>query len=71
MAKFELDPRRIDALKRGEVQWGHQGRHNGVGTKECPKELHHHHDFRCKLPTPLELFTANVKEPDNGWQSRS
>ena len=31
-------------------QWGHAGSHNGVGTADCPRALHHHHDARCKHP---------------------
>jgi len=28
-------------------QRGHDGRHHGIGTPECPRHLHHHHDIRC------------------------
>lgn len=30
------------------VQTGHAGRHHGVGTPECPTDLHHHHDEKCE-----------------------
>ncbi len=37
---------------RGGTQWigGHRGctgMHHGDGSRECPSELHHHHDERC------------------------
>ena len=35
--------------KRG-VQFGCAGYHHGIGTKECPKESHHHHDDKCENP---------------------
>jgi protein gp37 len=28
-------------------QRGCDGKHHGIGTPECPSELHHHHDDRC------------------------
>lgn len=31
-------------------QYGHAGRHDGHGTPDCPRELHHHHDERCERP---------------------
>ena len=31
-------------------QYGHAGQHHGVGTPECPTDLHHHHDERCEAP---------------------
>jgi protein gp37 len=31
-------------------QYGHAGRHNGIGTPECPRISHHHHDERCRFP---------------------
>ena len=36
----------------GGTQWiggqrGCRGEHHGIGTPECPTELHHHHDVRC------------------------
>lgn len=36
-----------DWCKRLGLQFGCEGQHHGIGTKECPKELHHHHDDRC------------------------
>jgi hypothetical protein len=44
-----MESRRIERLRRGDWQFGHQGRHNGVGTEECPRELHHHHDEMVPL----------------------
>jgi protein gp37 len=37
----------------GGVQWidgqrGCDGKHYGIGSNECPKWLHHHHDHRCQ-----------------------
>jgi hypothetical protein len=32
------------------TQHGHEGRHHGRGTPECPTNLHHHHDARCVSP---------------------
>lgn len=29
-------------------QRGHVGTHHGIGTPECPRERHHHHDDRCE-----------------------
>lgn len=62
---------RIEALRSGEIQWGHAGRHHGNGSPDCPRELHHHHDFRCALPTPEECATAGVEKPKGGWRSRA
>ena len=31
-------------------QFGCDGKHHGVGTLDCPKEPHHHHDNWCKHP---------------------
>lgn len=33
------------------TQYGHAGRHHGVGTPDCPRDLHHHHDERCERPS--------------------
>lgn len=32
------------------MQFGCGQKHHGIGTPECPKELHHHHDDRCYYP---------------------
>ena len=34
----------------GYRQYGCNGQHHGKGTPDCPRELHHHHDDRCKFP---------------------
>lgn len=39
----------------GDVQYGHGGMHHGVGTPDCPRELHHHHDERCEPPGAMAL----------------
>ena len=62
---------RIEALKRGRTQWGHQGRHHGNGSPDCPRELHHHHDDFCQLPYPAEIAAAGVEVPEGGWHSRA
>lgn len=31
------------------------GMHRGIGTPECPRELHHHHDERCKKGLDLVI----------------
>ena len=37
-------------LIRHWYQWGHDGTHRGIGSSECPRERHHHHDERCQKP---------------------
>lgn len=62
---------RIELLRRGETQWGHDGRHNGSGRDDCPRWLHHHHDIRCEYPTLLECDEAGVEyRPPGQWGSR-
>lgn len=36
-------------------QYGHVGQHHGIGTPECPTDLHHHHDERCEAPAGLVI----------------
>ena len=62
--------RRIEALKEGRIQWGHDGTHHGTGTTECPTERHHHHDVYCAMPTAYEMAMAGVQMPDGGWHTR-
>lgn len=45
-----LGPIDLTAVPGLQGQWGHGGTHHGVGTEECPRELHHHHDDRCRFP---------------------
>ena len=40
----------IESVRMAGYQWGCDGRHHGIGTPECPRELHHHHDDKCKFP---------------------
>jgi hypothetical protein len=54
---------RILRLKNGDWSFGHNGTHHGIGTKDCPERLHHHHDAFCKPPTPFELMAAGI-DPD-------
>jgi hypothetical protein len=62
---------RVLRLKSGDWQFGHGGRHNGVGTEECPKTLHHHCDDFCKSPSPLELMEAGINPRVFKEQSRA
>ena len=55
-----MDNPRIARLKMGNWQFGHHGMHRGVGTKDCPKERHHHHDLFCATPTVFELQQAGI-----------
>lgn len=64
-----MNPLRIDRLKMGDWSFGHAGRHHGVGTEDCPRHLHHHHDEFCALPTIKELRTAGI-DPNN-FRARS
>lgn len=57
----ETIARRVLALQMGEDQWGHVGAHHGWGgDPECPPFPHHHHDFRCAMPTERECEIAGV-----------
>lgn len=46
-----LGPIDLFSAKGGTLWMGGQrgcdGQHHGIGTPECPRELHHHHDERC------------------------
>lgn len=59
----------VARLKQGDHSFGHAGRHHGVGTPECPRELHHHHDEFCIPPTISELVLAGI-DP-NTFEQRS
>ncbi|MGE5612659.1 MAG: hypothetical protein ACM3UO_00090 [Bacillota bacterium] len=61
--------RRVERLKQ-TLQWGHNGRHHGNGSPDCPRELHHHCDDYCALPTPTECRLAGVQMPEGGWHRR-
>lgn len=46
---------RVERIKAEPFpQFGHGGRHKGNGSPDCPRRLHHHHDWFCKAPTPWE-----------------
>jgi hypothetical protein len=62
---------RVQRLERGDFSFGHAGRHHGVGTEDCPKELHHHHDEFCSLPTFKELKQAGINPNDFRAKSRA
>lgn len=53
---------RIERL-RHDTQFGHAGRHHGTGAPDCPRELHHHHDWFCQQPTPYEWAAAGRTGP--------
>jgi hypothetical protein len=54
------DSPRVARLKSGDMSFGHQGTHMGVGTEDCPHDRHHHHDEVCRMPTKLELQEAEI-----------
>jgi protein gp37 len=55
------------ASSLGGTRWmggqrGCEGTHRGVGTPECPKERHHHHDDRCLRGLDLIIMGAETGE---------
>jgi hypothetical protein len=62
---------RIEKLKRGDWQFGCAGRHNGIGSDDCPRTLHHHHDEFCSPPTLTELKEAGINPDDFQATSRA
>jgi hypothetical protein len=62
---------RIERLKMGDWQFGCAGRHNGIGTDDCPRTLHHHHDDFCPPPTLNELKEAGINPKDFQLRSRA
>lgn len=43
----------------GPIQFGHAGSHHGIGTKDCPRDTHHHHDERCvSIKAKLDAIIA-------------
>ena len=57
---WNVDPRVVERLRSGDWSFGHAGRHQGNGSPDCPRTLHHHHDEFCHLPTKAELITAGI-----------
>lgn len=49
--------------QRSYYQWGHEGRHHGIGTPDCPRDLHHHHDERCDPPPIVRLLALMSRQP--------
>jgi hypothetical protein len=62
--------RRIERLKSGNYQFGHGGLHNGNGSVNCPRRLHHHCDEFCDYPGPTELIEAGLDPKTFRAQSR-
>lgn len=62
---------RVYRLASGDWQFGHDGRHHGVGSEDCPKHLHHHHDEFCAAPTMTELKQAGIDPKDFRPRSRA
>ncbi len=60
MAEALIDPRVVARLRSGDWSFGHDGQHHGIGTPDCPRELHHHHDEFCTRPTLAELRAAGI-----------
>lgn len=69
--KFKAKADRIERLKSGDWSFGCAGTHVGVGTPECPKEKHHHHDEFCKYPSLVELAKAGIDVKDFRVRSRA
>lgn len=61
----------VAALKAGDYQFGHAGKHSGSGAKDCPRERHHHHDEFCQMPTLAELRAAGIDPKDFKPRSRA
>ena len=71
MTQDDFNPKVVERLLRGDWSFGHDGNHYGIGTKNCPKELHHHHDEFCRMPSLAELAAAGIP-PENfkAWKRR-
>ena len=65
------DSARIRRLKMGDWSFGHAGQHRGIGTDDCPKTLHHHHDQFCRMPNILELMAAGIHPNEFKVRSRA
>ena len=61
---------RIERIQYGGNQFGHAGRHHGDGSPNCPRELHHHHDWFCMPPTLSEWAEAG-RTGSVEWGSRA
>ena len=55
-----MNEHRLARLRMGDRSFGHDGRHHGIGTKDCPREMHHHHDEFCDRPTAAELRAVGL-----------
>lgn len=67
----EYTARRVARLRAGNWQFGHEGRHRGPGTQDCPRHFHHHCDDFCALPTFGELREAGINPNDFKARSRA
>ena len=62
----------VGLLYPGE-QWGHHGMHHGNGSPGCPKQLHHHHDDHCDVPTSEMILSEikNLKESRDHYKEQA
>ena len=71
---IRLQARREARIKRIQAeefpQFGHDGMHHGNGGPDCPRVRHHHHDWFCEPPTPMEWAMAG-RTGAVEWRSRA
>lgn len=60
MSDLVQDSARIQRLKMGDWSFGCAGQHRGIGTADCSRMLHHHHDEFCAMPSLFELLAAGI-----------
>ena len=67
----QLGPVDVDeAVERvtGTRQYGCDGAHRGSGQPGCPKDLHHHHDSRCRFPIDWVIVGGESGSGARGFQ---
>ncbi len=69
MSEEEFIRLRVEHIEKSG-QFGCDGRHQGNGSPDCPRVLHHHHDMFCRPPTPYEWALAG-KTGEIVWGSRA
>lgn len=52
----------VAKLRLVGTQYGCSRGHRGPGTKDCPREYHHHHDEKCE--GPWEIVANLPTEPE-------